>query len=161
MEAVAARSICAEGITLMPAGILSMGSSLPATGDILTSTFVTGAGGGGAGAAATGPGDGDAGGAGETAGGAVTGSVLAAAGGGREAFFFGGFFGATTSICGKTGAFGAAAGLSGLGAGGSAVDGVSLGPCAWPRAASARATLAKIAARLRLEIRIRPPRKHL
>jgi hypothetical protein len=61
-------------MTLTPAGTLSSGNSLPATGDILTSTAVTGAGGGGTDGAATGPGDEDW--AGATAAGATTGGVV-------------------------------------------------------------------------------------
>src|SRR5262245_14016498 len=111
MDAVAARSISAEGMTLTAAGTLSIGSSLPATGDILTSTLPTGA--GGDGGAATGPADGDGvwTGAGTAGGGVATGSVLAGAG---EAFFFGALLGATTSIFGKTGAVTAGAGVSGV-----------------------------------------------
>src|SRR5262245_28025388 len=104
-------------MTLMPAGTLSIGSSLPPVGDIGTARAVLAAGAGGGASALAGAG----GGAGALAG-----------GGGRVAFCFG----ATTSI------FGSAWAVSiGEVACGGAPGAVSLGAPACPHARSARARL--------------------
>src|SRR5262245_37561586 len=151
MAAEPVRSICWAGTILIPAGTLSIGSSLPPTGDMRTlglvrraGGLVTGAGLGGVGAATWGAG---------AAGAAGAGDVLGAVGGGRAAFFFG----ATTSIFGNIGAVWAGACGASLGgsAGGSA-GWVSPGAWPCPRAAWASATAA-IKASAPFKIRIRPP----
>src|SRR5262245_23895795 len=162
---------------LIPAGTLSIGSSLPPTGDIRTSR--TGAeaadgraatAGGCAGAAARGRsalaaaggrarlalgamasifGKVGAGGAG--AGVSDGGAAFGAAAGGAAGFFFG----ATTSSCGRGGAVGA--GVSGARAGGSAAGGRSLGDGTWLKATSKRTTQPTITVMPHRKIHIRPP----
>src|SRR5262245_39947794 len=161
MEGEPTRSIWLALMTLMPAGTLSTGSSLPPVGAIGTSAAPAQAGAAGGVGAST-RGDGGAG--------------AALAGGGRETFCFGG---ATTSIFGRTGGLSAGAAVDGgvvsfffgattssLGSGGvvggaalAGGDGswLSLGPCVCAKAKSAKARPPAITAMLRMEIRMSLP----
>src|SRR5262245_12419879 len=158
---------------LMPAGTLSIGSSLPPTGDIRTSATGAGAAataGGGAGAEGCGgsalaaAGDrarlalgamtsifGKVGAVGAVAGVSAGGAAFGAPAGGAAGFFFG----AMTSSCGRGGAVGA--GVSGACAGGSAAGGGPLGDGTWLKATSTRTTQPTITAMPHRKIHIRPP----
>src|SRR5262245_417699 len=157
---------------LMPAGTLSIGNSLPPTGDIRTSATGPGAAataGGGAGAegcggcalaAAGGRARlalgamtsifGKVGAVGAVAGVSAGGAAFGAAAGGGAGFFFG----AMTSSCGRGGAVGA--GVSGACAGGSAAGGGPLGDGTWLKATSTRTTQPTITAMPHRKIHIRP-----